>query len=444
MIVRVMGALAATASVYAAYASPARANDVAAHELPRAAHESGSAPPYSAIVLDVNSGKVLHSVNADELRHPASLTKIMTLYLLFERLETGRLRLDKQLAVSEHAAEQAPTKLGLTPDQMITVEDAIGGLVTKSANDAATVIAEALAGDEHEFAALMTRKAHAIGMSRTVYRNASGLPDDEQVTTARDQALLGRAIQERFPGYYRYFAMSSFRYHGQTMRNHNHLLGQVEGLDGIKTGYTKASGFNLVTSVRRNNRHIVSVVLGGASAGARDARMRSLIEEYIVAATPQKGATATAEAREEPVETRVRETRLREAHVAAPSTKGTHVSDARPANQPTEPAIYSVASYERPPLSSAASPSSTRTTTAERPFAGRLADTIAPASAAAGKHVPLASDPIRPIPIKTVNVKLAPPFATPTSAQIEIPEVSRDDPAPPQSKAPPQPPFEPQ
>ena len=163
MIVRVMGALAATASVYAAYASPATANDVAAHELPRAPHESSSAPPYSAILLDVNSGKVLHSVNADELRHPASLTKIMTLYLLFERLETGRLRLDTRLAVSEHAAEQAPTKLGLTPDQMITVEDAIGGLVTKSANDAATVIAEALAGDEHEFAALMTRKAHALG-----------------------------------------------------------------------------------------------------------------------------------------------------------------------------------------------------------------------------------------------------------------------------------------
>jgi D-alanyl-D-alanine carboxypeptidase len=131
VIVRVMGALAATASVYAAYASPARANDVAAHELPRATHESSPAPPYSAIVLDVNSGKVLHSVNADELRHPASLTKIMTLYLLFERLETGKLRLDTQLAVSEHAAMQAPTKLGLTPDQMITVEDAIGGLVTK-------------------------------------------------------------------------------------------------------------------------------------------------------------------------------------------------------------------------------------------------------------------------------------------------------------------------
>jgi D-alanyl-D-alanine carboxypeptidase len=374
-----MGALAATLSVYAADASPA--SDVGVHELHRATHESSSAPPYSAIVLDVNSGKLLHSVNADELRHPASLTKIMTLYLLFERLETGRLRLNTQLAVSEHAAMQAPTKLGLTPDRMLTVEDAIGGLVTKSANDAAVVIAEALAGDEHEFAELMTRKARALGMSRTVYRNASGLPDDEQVTTARDQALLGRAIQERFPGYYRYFAMPSFKYHGQTMLNHNQLLGQVEGLDGIKTGYTKASGFNLVTSVRRDSRHIVSVVLGGASAGARDARMRSLIEEYIVLATPQKSTTATAQARKEPAEMR--------GTVAEPSTKGTHAANARPAKQQTEPATYSVASYERPirPLSSATPPSTVRATTADKPLAGPLADTIAET----GRHVPLAS-----------------------------------------------------
>jgi hypothetical protein len=172
--------------------------------------------------------------------------------------------------------------------------------------------------------------------------------------------------------------------------------------------------------------------------------MRSLIEEYIVAAAPQKRATATAEAGEEPVETRVRETRVREAHVAAPSTKGTHASDVHPANQPTEPAIYSVASYERPSLSSAASSSGTRATTTEQPFAARLADAIAPASAAAGQHVSLASDPITPIPVKTVNVKLAPPFGTPTYAQIEIPEAPRDDPAPPQCKAPPQPPFKPQ
>jgi D-alanyl-D-alanine carboxypeptidase len=348
----VLGTLAAIVAIYPADTSRAasRHDQHASRDLPVVTHETSSGPPYAAIVLDVNSGKVFHSDNADELRHPASLTKIMTLYLLFERIETGKLRLDTQLPVSEHAALEAPTKLGLKPNQTIAVEDAIGGLVTKSANDAAVVIAEALAGDEHEFAELMTRKAHALGMSRTVYRNASGLPDDEQVTTARDQALLGRVIQERFPRYYHYFAMSSFTYHGQTMRNHNHLLGQVEGLDGIKTGYTQASGFNLVTSVRRNNRHIVSVVLGGASPGSRDARMRSLIEEYIVAAATPRSSPAIVVARKEPVETAAAGNRVREAHVAEPNTKGS-TPDVQSTNHPTAPATYSVASYERPTTS---------------------------------------------------------------------------------------------
>ena len=161
------------------------------------------------------------------------------------------------------------------PGQTIAVEDAIRALVTKSANDAAVVVAEAIGGDEDTFARMMTRKARALGMSRTVYANASGLPDDEQITTARDQATLGRAIQDRFPRYYRYFATPAFVYRGHAMRNHNKLLGRVEGVDGIKTGYTRASGFNLVSSVRRGNRHIVAVVLGGASGGARDARMRA-------------------------------------------------------------------------------------------------------------------------------------------------------------------------
>src|SRR6202521_2616433 len=259
------------------------------------ARESYS-PAFSSIIVDGNSGATLSANNPDASRHPASLTKIMTLYLLFERLDAGKMKLDTEMDVSEHASEQAPTKLGLRPGQTIPVEDAIKGLVTRSANDAAVVIAEAIAGDEHDFADMMTRKARALGMSRTVYRNASGLPDDEQVTTARDQALLGCAIQERFPRYYRYFATRSFSYRGMAMRNHNHLLGQVEGLDGIKTGYTQASGYNLVTSVRRSGRHIVSVVLGGASAGARDTRMRKLIEEFIVAAATQKNPTAIAEA----------------------------------------------------------------------------------------------------------------------------------------------------
>ena len=225
------------------------------------ARESYS-PQFSSIIVDGNSGATLSANNPDGIRHPASLTKIMTLYLLFERLDAGKMKLDTEMQVSEHASEQAPTKLGLRPGQTITVEDAIKGLVTRSANDAAVVIAEAIAGDEDDFAKLMTRKARALGMTRTVYRNASGLPDDEQVTTARDQSTLGRAIQDRFPRYYRYFSTTAFNYRGQSIRNHNHLLGSVEGVDGIKTGYTRASGFNLVTSMRRGNRHLVGVVHG--------------------------------------------------------------------------------------------------------------------------------------------------------------------------------------
>src|SRR6202167_1154639 len=170
----------------------------------------------------------------------------MTLYLLFERLETGKIGLDTQLSVSEHAAEQSPTKLGLKPGQTISVEDAIKGVVTRSANDAAVVIAENLGGSEEALAQLMTQKARALGMGHTTYVNASGLPDDDQVTTARDQALLGRAIQDRFPRYYRFFSLPSFTFRGEEIRNHDHLLGQY-GVDGIKTGYTRASGFNLVT-----------------------------------------------------------------------------------------------------------------------------------------------------------------------------------------------------
>ena len=238
-------------------------------------------PPYSAIVIDHNSDQVLHSEHVDEPRHPASLTKIMTLYLLFEQLEAGRLKLDTQLRVSAFAAQQPPTKLGLKANQTLAVEDAIKGLVTKSANDAAVVVAEAIAGSEAEFAKLMTQKARALGMISTNYINASGLPADEQITTARDQALLGCTIQDHFPDYYRYFSMPSFRYHGVEMRNHNALLGQLEGVDGIKTGYTEASGYNLVASVRRKEKHIVAVVLGGTSRAKRDVRMRELITRYI-------------------------------------------------------------------------------------------------------------------------------------------------------------------
>jgi D-alanyl-D-alanine carboxypeptidase len=414
-----VGILAVTVAIHPAaarhsaprHAPHASHEQHASHESRRGKHESASAPPYAAIVLDGNSGNVLHAANADELRHPASLTKIMTLYLLFERLDAGKLRLDSPLPVSEHASMQAPTKLGLKPGQLIEVEDAIRGLVTKSANDAAVVVAEAIGGSEHDFADMMTLKAHAIGMSRTIYRNASGLPNDEQVTTARDQALLGRTIQERFPRYYRYFATPSFTYHGQTMRNHNQLLGHVEGMEGIKTGYTQASGFNLVASVRRNNRHIVSVVMGGTSAGARDARMRSLIDEYIVAAVPQKNVIAEVIARTQAAAPRTAEAHAAEARNPDP-TVGTRAVDTRPADGSGAQTTYSVASQGRgvtwsAPTAAAASalgavaPSPPATESAAAAMAASTATIPAPTATPA-------TEPIKPIHVKTVKVKMAP------------------------------------
>ena len=342
-------------------------------------------PPYSAIVVDANSGKTLHEASADSLRHPASLTKIMTLYLLFERLEAGKMKLNSSMPVSEHASVQAPTKLGLRPGQNLEVEDAIRGLVTKSANDAAVVVAEAIAGNEDDFAALMTSKARALGMNRTTYRNASGLPNDEQVTTARDQAMLGRAIQERFPRYYRYFSTPSFTYRGESMRNHNRLLGRVEGVDGIKTGYTRASGFNLVTSVKRDNRHIVAVVLGGSSAGSRDARMRDLIASYVADASNRRTATQVAEAAA-PTEPRV---------------------PARPAQVAAAGGAYALAS-----ASSVAAP-------AAAPVQGGLMVASKPQVAAGS------SEPLKPIAVKTIKVKLAGVEAAalaPSAPMIAVPE----------------------
>jgi D-alanyl-D-alanine carboxypeptidase len=332
-------------------------------------------PGSASIVVDANSGKVLESTNPDSLRHPASLTKIMTLYLLFERLEAGKMNLYTEMKVSEHASEQAPTKLGLKPGQTLAVEDAIKGLVTKSANDAAVVVAEAIGNSEEEFARLMTAKARSIGMSRTVYRNASGLPDDEQVTTARDQALLGRAIQERYPRYYKYFATQSFRYRGVAMRNHNKLLGQVEGVDGIKTGYTHSSGFNLVTSMKRGNRHIVAVVLGGRSANSRDARMRNLIEEHIAEASGARAATAVAARDEE----------------RAPATATTRTDELteQPARQRVAQATTAAA---------ATTPASLNE---------RFVDNAPTAAISQPRPAPGSDAPIKPVRVKTVSVKTA-------------------------------------
>jgi D-alanyl-D-alanine carboxypeptidase len=220
----------------------------------------------------------------------------MTLYVLFEQIEAGKFKLDTPLQVSAHAAGQAPVKLGLKAGQTITVDEAIRAMVTKSANDAAALVGEAIGGgDEAEGARLMTAKAKALGMTNTIYVNASGLPADEQITTARDQAVLGLAVQNRFPALYGYFSTPSFNYHGNEMHNHNALLGRVRGVDGIKTGFTEASGYNLVASARREDRHIVAIVLGGTSNAARDERVRQLIEEHIPHASAQRTAPPITE-----------------------------------------------------------------------------------------------------------------------------------------------------
>lgn len=241
----------------------------------------GYSPPYASIVLDVKTGKVLQAVNADAARHPASVTKVMTLYMLFEQLERGRYSLDSDLRMTSHCAAMAPSKIGLRTGETIAVEDAIKAVVTKSANDVACAIGENIAGSEDEFADQMTRKAHAIGMRSSNFENASGLPNPRQITTARDLATLGKVIQDRFPRYYPFFGTRAFNYDGAVYRNHNRLLGRVEGVDGIKTGYTRASGFNLLTSAKSEGRHIITVVLGGRSGRIRDAQVASLVEQHL-------------------------------------------------------------------------------------------------------------------------------------------------------------------
>lgn len=236
---------------------------------------------YAAFVYDANKGEVLFSKNADSLRYPASLTKMMTLYMVFDAMDSGKMSLSTQMKVSQRAAAMPPSKLYLKPGSTIRVKDAILALVTKSANDVAVVIAEHISGSEAEFAKAMTRKAHAIGMTRTTFANASGLPNDRQRTTARDMARLGLSLREEHPKSFQYFATRSFTYAGRTYRNHNRLLGRVDGVNGIKTGYIRASGFNLVTNVERDDRHLVAVVMGGETGRSRDAHMATLINRHI-------------------------------------------------------------------------------------------------------------------------------------------------------------------
>ncbi len=236
------------------------------------------AEKYASIVIDADTHEVLHARNADEPRYPASLTKVMTLYMLFDALEAGEVTLDERLMVSRFAASQAPSNLKLRPNSSITVSDAIGALVTKSANDVAVVVAERLGRTETRFAQLMTIKAQSLGLENTRFVNASGLPDSRQVSTARDLAILAEAMFDNHGESYHYFSRPRFSWAGKTYKNHNELLETVEGVDGIKTGYTRASGFNLMTSAERDGHRIIAIMLGGSTSKSRNAHVEALVE----------------------------------------------------------------------------------------------------------------------------------------------------------------------
>jgi D-alanyl-D-alanine carboxypeptidase len=247
--------------------------------IPAMAHAQVGSDRYSSIVVDESSGKILESINPDAPRHPASLAKLMTLYMTFEALRDRRITLDQAVPVSAHAASMEPTKLGLLPGSRLTVQQAILGLVTKSANDAAAALGELLGGSEDRFAQMMTLRARALGMSRTTFTNASGLPDPDQWTTARDLAVLARHMVTDFPGDYHYFSTPSFVFRGSTIYNHDGMLRSYPGADGMKTGYTEASGHNLITSAVRDGVRLIGVVLGAGSNAERDVHMAALLNQ---------------------------------------------------------------------------------------------------------------------------------------------------------------------
>ncbi len=246
--------------------------------LPAGGEARADTERYAAFVVDQNTGVVLHSRRSDASRYPASLTKMMTLYMIFEAIEIGEIGLEDQIRVSANAASAPPSRIGLREGDTIRVEDAILALAIKSANDVAVAVGERLGGGEASFAEEMTRRGEALGLEETVFRNASGLPNRRQTTTARDMARLAIALHRDFPQYFHYFNRESFTYRGRTYRNHNSLVGRVEGVDGLKTGYIRASGFNLVASAERGDNRLIAVVMGGPTAAARDAHAEELLE----------------------------------------------------------------------------------------------------------------------------------------------------------------------
>ncbi len=285
--------LTAVAFAMTALAAPAEAKTHHKTRLP-AFLQFVAQPKYAAIVIDAKTGEVLYEQSPDAHRYPASITKIMTMYLAFQELSEGRLSLNDTLTVSPHAASMAPSKLGIRQGGTISVGDAMSAIAVKSANDMAVAMAEKMGGSESHFAEMMTAKAKQLGMNNTQFVNASGLPDTRQLSTARDIAILSRAVLRDYPQYYAYFGKREFTWKGQTTKNHNHLLGQMPGVDGIKTGFTNASGFNLAASAVRDNRRLIAVVMGGSSTAARDSHVADLLEAgFTVLHKREAGQTTT-------------------------------------------------------------------------------------------------------------------------------------------------------
>ena len=348
----------------------------------------------ASMVIDANTGKTLHASRADELRHPASLTKMMTLYLVFEEIEQGRLSLDSEIRMTKWGAMAPPSKLGLKEGETITVRDAIRALVTKSANDVARAIAEHIAGTETNFAKRMTEKARLLGMSKTTFRNASGLPDHEQVTTARDMLTLALHLQDHFPQHYHFFSTRVFNFRGRSYRNHNALLRTYAGTDGIKTGYIRMSGFNVVTSVRRGGRHVVGVVFGGKTAASRDAEMRALLDRALGKASTKKTRQPMAVSFYRATPPKPAERPARVTQVAATSTpKPIKASETIPA-EPQQP-----------------------TTLAESPNAG--------SSTSSAPKITVAK--VRPVSITPVGETQQKPLARSEPSSQPNPAVSRTD-----------------
>lgn len=319
---------------------------------------------YAAYVIDAKTGEVLFERNANARRYPASLTKMMTAYLIFEAMAAGRISADTRVPFSKNAAAEPPTKLGVGAGNSITIDTALRALVTRSANDVATAVGELLGGSEANFARMMTTKARQLGMTRTQFRNAHGLPNSDQYTTARDMAILGIALREHFPQYYDYFSTRSFTYRNQRIRTHNHMFKRIEGVDGIKTGYIRASGFNLVTSVEKNGRSVVGVVMGGRTSRSRDDHMTELLSKYL------------------PEASRGRDSMLVASHQPTPAF-------ALPSRDIPLP-VYR--------------PAATKTIVATAPVAAAAVTAYAPETTSAAMPIPSAPIPSAPVPTSVASI----------------------------------------